>query len=182
MPKPDYTEHELASKTAYQGRLLQVREDAVRLPDRHTATREYVIHPGAVLIIPLIGPQTVLLEYQYRYALRRHFYELPAGKAEPGEAALATAQRELLEETGYEARNWRHLATTYPCVGYSNEKVELYLAQNLAYRGHQREHGEFLDVVPLALAEALEWIRRGEISDTKTIMGLLWLEALLRAP
>jgi len=108
-PPSDYTEHRLTSRLAYEGAMLKVREDSVRLPDGGTATREYVQHPGAVIIIPLLDADTVLIERQFRYAVGRHFYELPAGKIEPGEAPLATAQRELIEECGYTAASWPRL-------------------------------------------------------------------------
>ena len=112
----DLTEHTVESKTVYQGKLLNVREDIVRLPDGKPARREYIVHPGAAVMLAMPDAASVLMERQYRYALRQHVYELPAGKIDPGEDALATAKRELLEETGYRAREWRHLLTTYPVV------------------------------------------------------------------
>ena len=179
MTKPsDFTETQLTTRLAYDGRLLKVREDSVRLPDGGTARREYVQHPGAAIIIPLLDARTVLLERQFRYALGRHFYELPAGKIDPGEDALATAKRELIEECGYEAARWRHLATLHPCVGYSDERFELYLARELTHVGHARDEGEFLEVVPLAIDEALAWIHSGRITDIKAVSGLLWLKGL----
>jgi ADP-ribose pyrophosphatase len=170
----------IASETVFKGRLLHVLQDEVQLPDGHTARREYVKHPGAVMIIPLLDERTIVLEYQFRFPLGRHFFELPAGKMEADEDALTTAKRELLEETGYSAQKWRHVATTHPCIGYSDEKIELFLAQDLTFIGHRRDQGEFLEVVVLSIDEALEWIDRGTISDGKTIMGLLWAERLLR--
>ena len=179
MTKPsDFTETQLTTRLAYDGKLLKVREDTVRLPDGGTARREYVQHPGAAIIIPLLDARTVLLERQFRYALGRHFYELPAGKIDSGEDALATAKRELIEECGYEAASWRHLATLHPCVGYSDERFELFLARELTHVGHARDEGEFLDVVPLAIDEALEWIQSGRITDIKAVSGLLWLQGL----
>jgi ADP-ribose pyrophosphatase len=180
-PDTDFTEREISSRIAYKGKLLEVREDRVELPDGHEAAREYVKHPGAVLIIPMIDRETVLLEHQFRYPLRRHFYELPAGKMERGEDPLKTAQRELQEETGFAAAKWKHLATTFPCIGYSDEKIELYLAEELSYVGHQLDHGEFLDSFALSLTEALAWIERGTIDDIKTIMGLFWVAKSLPA-
>lgn len=176
----DFTEKTVDSKCVYRGRLLEVREDAVSLPDGTAARREYVLHQGAVIIIPLLEDHTVLLEWQYRYALRQHFLELPAGKIERGEDTAITAQRELLEETGYEASAWRYLFTAFPCVGYSNERLEFYLARDLHYRGHPGEEGEFLETVPLRIDEVLARIERGEITEAKTITGLLWIERALR--
>jgi ADP-ribose pyrophosphatase len=174
----DYTETLVSSRTGYQGKLLTLKEDQVALPDGSTGTREYVLHQGAAMVIPLFKDGSVLLERQFRYALRTHFLELPAGKIDPGEAPLATARRELLEETGYAAADWRHLATLHPCVGYSNERLELFIARGLKHEGHPGEDGEFLECVQLSLDEALGLVTAGEISDTKTILGLLWADKL----
>jgi ADP-ribose pyrophosphatase len=175
---PDFTERQLTSKLVYDGRMLKVREDSVRLPDGGSARREWVQHPGAVIIIPLLDEHTVIMERQFRYALGRHFVELPAGKIEPGEAPLATAQRELVEECGYTAGSWRHLATMHPCVGYSDERFELYLATELTHVGSALDDGEFLEVVPMALADVRQSVRDGRITDVKVVAGLAWLEWL----
>jgi len=172
----DFTEHKLSSKTVYRGALLHVVEDQVRLPDGATAQREYVRHPGAVMIVPLLDRDTVLLVRQYRYSLGRHFEEIPAGKAEPGEEALKTAQRELREECGYQAREWRRLTTLHPCIGYSTESIELFLARDLVHVGAELDEGEFLEVMPVKLDEAVRWVREGRITDVKTAIGLLWAE------
>jgi ADP-ribose pyrophosphatase len=174
----DLTEHTVESKTVYQGRLLHVREDIVRLPDGKPARREYIVHPGAAVMLAMPDARSVLMERQYRYPLRSHVYELPAGKMDPGEDALETAKRELLEETGYRARDWRHLLTTYPVVGYSNERIELYLARDLEYVGHALDEGEFLDVFTVSLDEAIQWVRSGRIVEAKTIMALLLAERI----
>ncbi len=176
---PDLTETELASREVYGGKLLHVREDQVRLPDGHESRREYVVHPGAVLVIGLLDNGKLLLERQFRYPLRRVFLELPAGEIDPGEPHLDTARRELREETGYKARNWRYIATIHPCIGYSDEHIEIFLAQGLTYVGHERDHGEFLEVVEMTLADALASVRDGDITDGKTIAGLFWAEKIL---
>jgi len=175
----DLTEQTISSKLVYQGRLLEVREDEVRLPDGKTSRREYIVHPGAAVMLAMPDAQTVIMERQYRYALREHVFELPAGKIDPGEDALETAKRELLEETGYRARNWRHLLTTYPVVGYANERIEIYLARDLEYVGHVLDDGEFLDVFTLPLAQALDWARSGRIKEAKTVLGLLLAEKIV---
>jgi ADP-ribose pyrophosphatase len=173
----DFTEHKLSSKTVYRGNLLHVLEDEVRLPDGAKARREYIRHPGAVVMVPFLDPANVLLVRQYRYPVGRHFEEIPAGKAHPGEDRLATARRELREECGYEARDWRRLTTLHPCIGYSDESIDLFVARDLKRVGDQQlDDGEFLEVLPVRLAEALEWVRAGRITDTKTIIGLLWAD------
>jgi ADP-ribose pyrophosphatase len=177
----DFTETTLSSDIVYQGALLTVREDRVLLPDGRQATREYIQHRGAVMIIALLDQDTVILERQFRYPLRRHFYELPAGKIDAGEEPLATARRELIEECGYEAGSWRHLATLHPCIGYSDERIELFLARDLTYVGHAPEDGEFLEVIPIRISEALEWLDSGKITEVKTAIGLLWLDRIAQA-
>jgi ADP-ribose pyrophosphatase len=175
----DFTEHTLTSKTVYQGGLLHVLEDEVRMPDGKSARREYIRHPGAVAMLPMPDEETVVLIRQYRYPVRRHFYEVPAGKIEAGEEPLAAARRELREECGYEAGSWRRLTTFDPCIGYSDERIELYLAQDLTRVGNALDEGEFLEEVPLPLKVALDWVKTGRITDAKTIVGLLWVAKLL---
>jgi ADP-ribose pyrophosphatase len=177
-PLPDFTEHRLTSTLVYDGRMLKVREDSVRLPDGKTARREWVQHPGAVIIIPLLDENTVIMERQFRYPLGRHLYELPAGKIEPGEEPLATAQRELVEECGYTAKSWQHLATLHPAVGYSDERIEMYLARELTHIGNALDEGEFLEVVPMAIDEVRRSIKDGRITDVKVVAGLAWLDSL----
>jgi ADP-ribose pyrophosphatase len=170
----DFTESELASRLVYDGGLLKVKRDEVRLPDGATAWREYVLHPGAVLVLAFVDERTVLLERQYRYPKRRHFIELPAGKLEPGEPPEATARRELVEECGFEAARWWRIATLDPCVGYSNEVIHLYGARGLKHVGAKLDEGEHLEVFEAGLDDALEWVRDGHITDTKTTFALLW--------
>jgi ADP-ribose pyrophosphatase len=172
----DFTEHTLESRTVYEGKLLRVVEDAVRLPDGRNSTREYIRHPGAVMVVPFTDGGDVVLVRQFRYALKRHFIEIPAGKIEPGEAPLVTGQRELREECGIEAGSWHHLATVHPCVGYSDERIELYLARDLARVAAGPEEGEFLETLEVRLEEALQWVREGRITEVKSIIGLMWAE------
>lgn len=177
----DLTETQVDSELVYAGGFLQVHKDKARLPDGSVHFREYVKHPGAVAILALLDNGNLIMERQYRYAPGREFIEIPAGKIDAGEDILLTAQRELLEETGYEAREWQHLTTAWPCIGMSNERLEYFVARGLSYKGHQLDEGEFLEVFELPLAEALDWIRAGKISDSKTIVGLFWLEKTLNS-
>ncbi len=131
MTTSDLTETELASETVFKGRLMHVKRDRVRLPNGGESTREYIVHPGAVVVIPVFENGDLLLERQHRYPLHRDFIELPAGKIDPGEADLTCAQRELEEETGYTASEWREVTTIYPCIGYSDERLAFYLARGL---------------------------------------------------
>ncbi len=171
----------LESREAFRGRLLDIRVDRVRLPDGEEGVREYIRHPGAVVIIPVLASGALLFERQYRYPLRNTFIELPAGKIDPGEDILVTAQRELLEETGHRASGWRYLGVMHPCIGYSNERIEIFLARDLVRVSKpQLDAGEFLDIFELPLDDALAAVRNGSITDAKTITALFWAEKILR--
>lgn len=176
----DLTETTVSSRKVFDGDLLHVYQDHARLPDGKVKIREYIAHPGAVVIIPLLDNGELVLERQFRYPLHRDFYELPAGKIDSGEDPLVCAQRELLEETGYTAKSWRYLTTLHPCIGYSNEKLIYYLAQELTFEGASLDDGEHLEVFTLTPAEALEWVKEGKITDNKSVSGLFWAEKILR--
>ena len=172
----------LESTQIYRGKLLDVRLDRVRLPDGKEGVREFVRHQGAVVIVPLLDNGELLLERQFRYPLARVFLEFPAGKIDPGEAVEATARRELLEETGFVASEWRHLGVLHPCIGYSDERIEIFLARGLVRQSQQNlDHGEFLEVLSLPLEEALLAVRAGEITDGKTIAALFWAEKVVHS-
>jgi ADP-ribose pyrophosphatase len=175
----DLTETELSSEIVFQGSLLHVRRDQVRLPSGFETGREYIVHPGAVLVVPVLDDGRLVFERQFRYPLRKAFIELPAGKIDPNEDTLLTGQRELLEETGYSARDWRYLAALHPCIGYSDEIIHVYLATGLQEGEHSREHDESLEVFTMTLEHAMEALRRGEITDGKTMIALFWAEKLL---
>jgi ADP-ribose pyrophosphatase len=176
----DLSETTLASQTVFHGVLLHVKADRVRLPNGHESVREYILHPGASMIIAMADDDTIVLERQYRYPLRRHFIELPAGKIDPGEDPLDTAKRELREECGYAAAQWRHLTTMHPAIGYADERIELYLARGLTQVGHQRDADEMIEVLHVPVRDALAWIRDGRITEAKAITGLLWAEKIVR--
>jgi ADP-ribose pyrophosphatase len=170
----DFTETQLASRLAYDGALLKVLRDDVRLPDGGQAWREYVLHPGAVMMLAFVDDDTILLERQFRYPKGRHFFELPAGKLEAGEPPLTTAKRELVEECGFEAAEWWPITRLDPCIGYSTEEIHLYGCRGLTHVGAKLDVGEHLVTFEAKIADAVEWIRDGFITDTKTVLGLLW--------
>lgn len=171
---PDFTEHPVQSRQVFKGCLLDVRADQVRLPNGAQAQREYIIHNGAVAVLPFLDEHTVLLEYQFRYPNHAHYYEIPAGKLEPDEPPLEAAQRELQEETGFVASQWRQLATLHLCIAYSTERIVFYAAQDLTFTQHRRDPEEFLETLAVPLTQAYEWIEQGRINDAKTVAGLLW--------
>jgi ADP-ribose pyrophosphatase len=170
-------EERISGELVYAGTFFQMYRDKVRLPDGSQAMRDYIRHPGAVAIVALDGDGGVLLERQHRYPLHRDFIEIPAGKLDPGEEHLATAKRELLEETGYHAAEWTRLGLIHNAIGYSDEGIELWLATGLEKREAQLDEGEFLEVFTLPFKEALAMATDGRISDVKTIVGLFWASA-----
>ena len=167
------------SEEVFSGSLLRVRRDTVRLPDGKQATREFVTHPGAVVMIAELPNGKLLFERQFRYPLDRVFLELPAGKIHPGEDILLTARRELQEETGYVAEHWHYLGVIHPCIGYSDERIEIFFAQGLSHVGDALDEGEFLEVHELQLGEAMEAVRDGRLTDGKSVACLLWAERVL---
>ena len=175
-------EETLESRVAWEGEFLRVFKDRVRAPDGHLAPREYLRHPGAVMVVPVLPDGQLLLERQYRYPLRRSFIEFPAGKIDPGEELLACAQRELKEETGYVADEWHHLGGFHNAIGYCDEKIEVYLARALRHEGGQTDAGEVLEILTAPLPQLLGWIDDGTVTDVKTIIGAYWLQRFLASP
>jgi ADP-ribose pyrophosphatase len=161
------------------GRFLHVVRDTIRLPDGGTATREFVLHPGAVAVVPLLDDGRIVLERQYRHPVGGVMIELPAGKRDDGESTLTCCQRELLEETGYVAREWAYAFTLHPTVAYSNEYIEVWFARGLEQRGAQLDAGEFIEVITATPQEFLGWCRDGKIPDAKTLASALWLQNIL---
>jgi ADP-ribose pyrophosphatase len=173
-PPLNLTETRISGEEVYSGSLLHVQRDVVRLPDGSEGVREYIRHPGAVAILALFDDGRVVLERQFRYPHGSVFIEIPAGKCEPGEDRLVSARRELQEETGYVAEDWRRLGVIHPAIAYTNEAIELFLARKLTLRERRLDAGEFLEVITLPLGEAVEMVRDGRITDSKTVSGLLW--------
>lgn len=169
----------IESKLVYQGNFMRVHKDSVGLPDGTVSSREYIKHPGAVAVLAMLDNGNLVMERQFRYAPQREFIELPAGKIDHGEDILVCAKRELLEETGYVASEWIHLTTAWPCIGYADERMEYFLARGLSHVGRNLDDGEFLEVFELSLPEAIDWIKLGKINESKTIVGLFWLEKYL---
>jgi ADP-ribose pyrophosphatase len=169
-------ETRIDGEPVFDGKLLHVRRDRVRLPDGGEATREYVVHPGAVMIVPRLADGRYVMVRQFRYPLARVFLEFPAGKIDPGESPLATAQRELAEEAGYAAAQWRPLGIIHPVISYSTEFIEMWQADVLTHVGSKLDEGEFLEVVERSHVELLAALDRGEITDSKTVAGLFLLD------
>lgn len=172
----DLTERFVSGEQVFDGKLLKVHRDVVRLPDGSQGAREYIRHPGAVAIVALFDDGRVLLERQYRYPQRREFVEIPAGKLEPNEPHLETAKRELLEETGYTAQQWTRLGVVHTAIAYTDEAIELFLAKKLSLGTARLDDGEFLETLIVPFAEAIAMIRDGRITDVKTVAALLWVD------
>lgn len=169
-------EERISREELLKGKFLHVVRDTVRLPDGGTASREYVLHPGAVAVVPLLDDGRLVLERQYRHAAGGVMIEFPAGKLDPGEGALVCGQRELLEETGYVAREWAYAFTMYPTVAYSDEALQIWFARGLELRQAQLDAGEFLEVFTATPEEFLQWCREGKVVDSKTLAAAVWVQ------
>ena len=172
-------EVKLHSEQVLKGDFLDVRRDIVRLPDGSEASREYVIHPGAVMIVAQLDDGKLVLERQFRYPVQAVMIEFPAGKLDAGEASLACAQRELLEETGYTAREWARAGVLHPVISYSTEFIDIWFARGLTLSERKLDAGEFLDVFTASQAALLDMSRSGQITDAKTLTGILWLQNMM---
>lgn len=172
----DLTETTLHSEAVFDGSFLKVRRDTVRLPNGKKGIREYVRHPGAVVIIAFADDDRVIMVRQYRYPVQQMIVEFPAGKLDPGEPPLECAKRELLEETGYSAQSWTRVAQMHLAVGYSDEVLHIFVARGLSEGKRQLDEDEFLHVDVAPVAEVLEACRQGAITDAKSLSCILWLQ------
>lgn len=174
-PDGHLREETLESTSVYKGHFIELKRDRVRLPNGREAPREYVVHPGAVMVVAMLPDGKLVMERQYRYPVQQTMIEFPAGKLDAGEGGLACAQRELLEETGYKARRWAKAGIMHPVIGYATEIIEIWFADELTLGERQLDDGEFLDVFTAAQDELEDWVRDGLLTDVKTIVGMMWL-------
>jgi ADP-ribose pyrophosphatase len=175
----DLKETRIDGELAYDGSFLKVTRDRISLPNGAETHREFIRHPGAVVILPVFEDGSVLLERQFRYPLGQVFIEYPAGKIDPGEDPLECARRELQEETGYTASEWHFVCTIHNAIAYSDEHLDLYLARGLTAGPAKLDHGEFLETFRASVPEILDMVRRGQVTDVKTVIGTFWLEKIL---
>lgn len=171
-------ERRIDGTTLLSGGFLEVRRDNVLLPDGSKATREYVQHPGAVAIIPVLDDGRLVLVRQYRYPLQKVLLEWPAGKLERGEEQLACARRELQEETGFVAREWAYAGEIHNAAAYSSESIWLWFARGLQAGPARPDAGEFVETVTMSLIEVEALEARGDLPDVKTLVGLRWLQQM----
>ena len=169
-----------SSEIVFQGKLLDVRRDIVILPNGANGIREWIKHPGAVCCIPILPNGKIALIRQYRYSVRKMMIELPAGKLDKNEAPEDCAIRELEEEIGYKANKLTFLTNIHPAIGFANEKMWIYLAEDLRKTKKKLDSDEFIEIIPTKLEDALEMVWNGAITDVKTIIGLVWADKVLR--
>lgn len=172
-------EKTIRSKILFQGRVVTLRHDEVELPNGRTSSREILLHPGAVAMVPLLPSGEIVLIRQFRKALEKDILEIPAGTLEPGEKIEACAQRELEEEIGYRAGKLTPLLSFYPAPGYCNEIIHIFLAEELKKTQRKPESDEQIEPVVATVLQVKDWIRFGEIKDSKTLIGIsAWLGLL----
>ncbi len=167
------------SEQIYNGILLDVRRDEVSLPNGKTSTREWINHPGAACMIPILPNGDIALIKQFRYPVRSEMIELPAGKLDKGEDPEDCARRELEEEIGYSAGKLTFVCNIHPAIGFASEKMWIYLAEDLVETSSNTDGDEFVELMPTRLQDAVQMVWNGTITDVKTIIGLLWAERLL---
>ena len=174
----DLKEYKITSNQIFSGKLIDLYLDNVRLPNGKKSTREWLDHPGAVCLVPILNNGDILLIRQFRYGPREEFIEIPAGKIDKNEEPLECGFRELEEETGYKSNKLTFLTNIHPAIGFSNEKMWMYLAEELELSERKLDEDEFLELLPTPLNMALKWVFSGKITDVKTIIGILWVKEL----
>lgn len=174
----DLRETTIDSQLVYDGSFLQMRRDRVRLPNGHESAREFIVHPGAATMIPIFPDERILVERQYRYPVGLTMIEMPAGKIDPGESAIQTARRELVEETGYLAREWAFLTRLHPAIGFATEVMDLFLCRDLVQTAHSPDEDEFLEIEVVSLGWLVDELRAGRLTDVKTQIATFWLERM----
>ena len=172
-------ENQISSELTFNGQLLKVYRDEVLLPNGQASIREWINHPGAVCVIPILPDGKIGMIKQYRYAVKQEMIELPAGKLGKSEIPEDCALRELEEEIGYRANNLTLLTNIHPAIGFANEEMWLYLAKDLEKTEPKLDSDEFIELIPTKLEDAVEMVYNGDITDAKTIIGILWAERLL---
>jgi ADP-ribose pyrophosphatase len=178
--KPDkLAETLLTSQQVYKGGFLDVRRDTVQLQNGKSTAREYVVHPGACVVIPLLDNGDVILEKQFRYPIGREMIEFPAGKLDPNEDPLICALRELREETGYSASEWAYAGCMHLAIAYSTEVIHIYFARGLVQGERDLDEGEFLDVFTAPAQQLIAWCADGTVTDAKTVTCALHLQQFL---
>ncbi len=177
-------ERPLSSDRVYSGHFLNINRDIVCLPNGKQTIREYIVHPGACMVIPMRADGAVLMERQFRYPLHKTFIEFPAGKLDPGEGILDCAKRELLEETGYTAapQDWHYLAPIHNAIAYADEVIHLYLAKLVVDTGKAAPEGSevWMSTFWAQPQELLQMVRYGQLTDVKTVIGVFWLDKIVR--
>jgi len=168
-------ERTLSSAYIYQGKIINLRHDKVKLPDDRETIREIVEHPGAVVILALTEKKEIVMIRQFRKPADEVLWELPAGTLEKGEDLVSCARRELEEETGYYPRKIKKLITFFSAPGFCNEKLTLFLAEDLEKKNKNEDADEFIEVKPIKPNEALRLVKENVIKDAKTIIGILYL-------
>ena len=174
----DLKEDKISSTQIFSGKLIDLYLDNVRLPNGKKSAREWIDHPGAVCIVPILDNGDILLIRQFRYGPREEFIEIPAGKIDKNEDPLKCGLRELEEETGYKSNKLTFLTNIHPAIGFSNEKMWMYLAEELELAKKKLDEDEFLELLPVPLNQAIEWVFSGKITDVKTIIGIMWMKEL----
>lgn len=173
-------EEKVSSREVFKGNLVELYFDKVRLPNNKIATREKVLHPGAVAVVPVNKNNEIVFVKQYRYPINKVLIEIPAGKLENNESPIECAERELGEEVGAVDGKFIHLTTIYTSPGFCNEKIDIYLVQDFIEKGSNPDDDEFLHIIKIHFDECISMISSGEISDAKSIIGILMARDYLK--